>query len=288
MAEQKLREIFEKAKRILCAYDYEIQIPKKKFHITNTENMLPHLMGMQYVGRPGMYTGDRGVYFIKKGKLKYHSIEKLIRKYYQGEKKQNSMLAMVYGKIDHIQKIEEMLSSYSKLYLYDVAVNSESELKTDYLLVNEQESGIFQLGFLKTKIQKCQVYHCNSFLVSYRKNDNYDLYYRNLKQCDEISKIIREDKKTKRRQVIYQSKNAELREYAGIQKMLEINGIRAEEELVTAILALNQQFGEFCAIDLLTDIGELEKKCYDKKDRLSIKKFESLWENRKLTGGYKT
>lgn len=206
MAEQKLREIFEEAKRILCAYDYEIQIPKRTFHITNTENMLPHLMGMQYVGRPGMYTGDRGVYFIKKGKLKYRSIEKLIRKYYQGEKKQNSMLTMVYGKIDHIHKIEEMLSGYSKLYLYDVAANPESELKTDYLLVNEQESGIFQLGLLKTKIKERQVYHCNSFLISYRKNDNYDLYYRNLKQCDEISKIIREDKKTKRDRLFIKAK----------------------------------------------------------------------------------
>lgn len=63
--------------------------------------------------------------------------------------------------------------------------------------------------------------------------------------------------------------------------MLEINGVGAEEELVTAIFALNQKFGEFCTFDLLTDIGELEKKCYDEEDRLIIKKFESLWENRK-------
>ncbi|MCI5934248.1 MAG: hypothetical protein MRZ65_01865 [Lachnospiraceae bacterium] len=43
--------------------------------MTNSENMIPHLMGMQYVGRPDMFTGDRGVYMIKKGRLKYDSLE---------------------------------------------------------------------------------------------------------------------------------------------------------------------------------------------------------------------
>lgn len=35
-------------------------------HVTNSENMIPHLMGMQYIGKPDMFTGDRGAYMIKK------------------------------------------------------------------------------------------------------------------------------------------------------------------------------------------------------------------------------
>ena len=66
MANQKLLEVFLDTKRILCKNDYYIHIPKKIIYVTNTENMIPHLMGMQYVGRPDMFTGDRGVYMIKK------------------------------------------------------------------------------------------------------------------------------------------------------------------------------------------------------------------------------
>lgn len=44
---------FLETKWILCKNDYYIHIPKKMIHVTNTENMIPHLMGMQYVGRPG-------------------------------------------------------------------------------------------------------------------------------------------------------------------------------------------------------------------------------------------
>ena len=73
---------------------------------------------------------------IKKQRLKYDSLEKLVRKYYRGKSKQDSMLAMVNGKIDNLYRIEDMLSTYSELYLYDVTANPESELKNDYLLVN--------------------------------------------------------------------------------------------------------------------------------------------------------
>lgn len=66
MANQKLLEVFLDTKRILCRNDYYIHIPKKIIHITNSENMIPHLMGMQYIGRPDMFTGDRGAYMIKK------------------------------------------------------------------------------------------------------------------------------------------------------------------------------------------------------------------------------
>lgn len=105
MANQKLLEVFLETKRILCKNDYYIHIPKKMIHVTNTENMIPHLIGMQYVGRSDMFTGDRGAYMIKKGRLKYDSLEKLVRKYYRGENKQASLLAMVNGKIDNLHRI---------------------------------------------------------------------------------------------------------------------------------------------------------------------------------------
>ena len=66
--------------------------------------------------------------------MKYDSLEKLVRKYYRGENKQASLIAMVNGKIDNLHRIEDMLSTYSDLYLYDVAANPELELQTDYLL----------------------------------------------------------------------------------------------------------------------------------------------------------
>lgn len=83
MANQKLLEVFLDTKRILCASDYYIYIPKKIIHVTNSENTIPHLMGMQYIGRPDMFTGDRGAYMIKKKRLKYDSLEKLVQRYYQ-------------------------------------------------------------------------------------------------------------------------------------------------------------------------------------------------------------
>ena len=178
MANQKLLEVFLDTKRILCKNDYYIHIPKKIIHVTNSENMIPHLMGMQYVGRTDMFTGDRGVYMIKKGRLKYDSLEKLVRKYYRGENKQASLLARVNGKIDNLHRIEDMLSKYSDVYLYDVAANPELELQTDYLLVNHQEEMVLQLGLVKSNKKKVQEYHCNSFMVDYKKNDDYDLHYR--------------------------------------------------------------------------------------------------------------
>ena len=277
MANQKLLEVFLDTKRILCKNDYYIHIPKKIIHVTNSENMIPHLMGMQYVGRTDMFTGDRGVYMIKKGRLKYDSLEKLVRKYYRGENKQASPLAMVNGKIDNLHRIEDMLSTYSDLYLYDVAANPELELQTDYLLVNHQEEMVLQLGLVKSNKKKVQEYHCNSFMVDYKKNDDYDLHYRNLTQRYEISKIVREDKITKRAEVIYQSRIAEERELAGIEKMLESAEISRSEMLVKAVFRLNQRFGEYHTLDMLTDEEQLLKKCRDKRDEILVKDFISLW-----------
>lgn len=280
MANQKLLEVFLNTKRILCASDYYIYIPKKIIHVTNSENMIPHLMGMQYVGRLDMFTGDRGAYMIKKGRLKYASLEKLVGKYYRGKSKQDSILAMVNGKIDNLYRIEDMLSTYSELYLYDVAANPESELKTDYLLVNQLDDRVLQLGMVKADKKKTQEYHCNSFMVDYKENDDYDLHYRNLTQCYEISKIVREDKITKRSQVIYQSNTAKEREMAGIEKMLTSNEIAANSDFVKAIFRLNERFGEYHTMDMLSNSEQLLGKCRDKRDEALVKDFLMQWKER--------
>ncbi len=279
MANQKLLEVFLNTKKILCGSDYYIHIPKKIIHVTNSENMIPHLMGMQYIGRPDMFTGDRGAYMIKKQRLKYDSLEKLVQKYYQGKSKQASMLAMVKGKIDNLYRIEEMLSTYSVLYLYNVAANPESELKTDYLLVNQLDDRVLQLGMVKADKKKVQEYHCNSFMVDYQKNNNYDLHYRNLTQYYEISKIVREDKITKRSEVIYQSTSAEEREIAGIEKMLFAVAVEGNKKLVKAIFRLNQRFGVYHTIDMLSDTEKLMGKCREKRDEALVKDFIELWRN---------
>lgn len=277
MANQKLLEVFLDTKRILCASDYYIHIPKKIVHVANSENTIPHLMGMQYIGRPDMFTGDRGAYMIKKKRLKYDSLEKLVQKYYRGKSKQDSMLAMVNGKIDNLYRIEEMLSTYSELYLYDVAANPESELKTDYLLVNQLDDRVLQLGMVKADKKKVQEYHCNSFMVDYKENDDYDLHYRNLTQRYEINKIVREDKITKRSEVIYQSISAEERERVGIEKMLVSAGVEENTKLVKAVFRLNQRFGVYHTIEMLSDSDVLMKKCRDKRDEALVKHFISLW-----------
>lgn len=281
MANQKLQDIFEETKRILCKNDYYIYIPKKVIYVTNTENMLPHLMGMQYIGRPDMFTGDKGVYMIKKGRLKYNSLEKLVRKYYHGKNKQDSMLAMVYGKIEYLQQIEDMFTHYSELYLYDVMANPELMLKTDYLLVNHRENVVLQLGLIRSRQKKVQEYHCNSFMVDYKKNTNYDLHYRNLSQQYEINKIVRKDKQTQQAEVIYQSREAIERELIGIEKMLMNVGIQADDKLLRSILKLNQKFGVYHTIEMLIDIEQLMGKCHNNIEESLVRDFYDMWKHKK-------
>lgn len=280
MASRKLLEVFLDTKRILCKSDYYIHIPKKIIRLTNSENMIPHLMGMQYVGRPDMFTGDRGAYMIKKGRLKYKSLQKLVKKYYHGESKQASMLAMVNGKIDNLYRIENMLSTYSVLYLYDVAANPELELKTDYLLVNQLDEMVLQLGMIKADNKKVQEYHCNSFMVDYKNSEDFDLHYRNLTHCYEISKIVREEKGTKQAEVIYQSREAEKREKSGIEKMLLAESIQADEKLIKAIFRLNKKYGIYHTLGMLNDRESLIAKCIDKREKALVMDFLALWEDK--------
>lgn len=281
MKNTRLLDRFNETKQILCRYDYYIHIPKKILHLTNGELKIPHLMGLQYIAKEGMFEGDRGVYMIKSGRLRYDSIEKLIRKYYKRVEKQESMAAMVYGKINNLPRINEMLRTESVLYLYDITANPELQLKTDYLLVNQQTDVVLQLGIIKAVKSKEQICHCNSFMVDYKKNEDYDLHYRNLTDCYEISKIVREEKETKRAEVIYQSSEAEQREQAGIEKMLVTAGIRADGKLIKSILRLNKKFGIYHTTDMLNDSEALLGKCTDKREESLVSDFLALWEEKR-------
>ena len=60
MKDTRLLKIFNDTKDVLCKYDYYIHTAKRILHLTNTELKIPHLMGLQYVGRPNQYAGDFG------------------------------------------------------------------------------------------------------------------------------------------------------------------------------------------------------------------------------------
>ena len=93
----------------------------------------------------------------------------------------------------------------------------------------------------------------------------------------EINKIIREDKKTKKKDVIYLSEQAELREKSGIIKMLEAAGIYADEELLKYIFRLNIRFGGYHTLDMLSDEKLLMNKCKNKRDEVLVKEFLNIW-----------
>lgn len=280
MKDTRLLDIFNEVKQILCRYDYYIHTPKKILHLTNGELKIPHLMGLQHIAKEGMFEGNRGIYMIKSGRLRYDSIGKLIRKYYKKTEKQESMAAMVYGKIDNLPRLSKMLQTESAIYLYDITANPKLQLKTDYLLVNQQPDMVLQLGIIKAAKSKEQVCHCNSFMVDYKKNKDYDLHYRNLTHCYKISKIVREEKDTKRAEVIYQSMDAERREWIGIEKMFLIAGIHTDEKLIKSVLRLNKKFGRYHTLDMLNDRESLLEKCTDKREKNLVMDFLALWEKK--------
>lgn len=279
MKDTRLLERFNEAKQILCRYDYYIHTPKKILHLTNTELKIPHLMGLQYIAGEGRFEGDRGAYMIKSGKLRYDSIKKLIRRNYKKEEKQESMAAMVYGKIDNLPRIREMLETESVLYLYDITANPELKLKTDYLLVNQQTDTALQLGLTKAVNSKEPLFHCNSFMVDYKKNKDYDLHYRNLTHCYEISRIVREDRQSKEKETVYQSEQAQLRERSGIIRMFAAAGMEVDADLIKMVQRLNIKFGEYHTLDMLSDTAQIRKKCRNKREEVLVGDFIRLWEN---------
>ena len=283
MQDTRLLEIFNNTKDVLCKYDYYIHTAKRILHLTNSELKIPHLMGLQYVGRPNQYAGDFGVYSVKKGRITLGSLEKLVKKYYKTKEKQDRILKLIHLKLDHLYLLPEMFCSYSKLYLFDMNHNPDSEFDSDYLLIHRMEDKVLHLGLVKAQGKEKGLCHCNSFITTYVAEKDYDVLYRDLSHSYEITKIVREDKITKQAEVIYQSELAALRERSGIEKMLEAGGIEPKEKLVKSIMKLNVKFGEYHSLDMLTDEEQLLEKCRDKRDEALVKDFIILW--RKQTDG---
>lgn len=272
-----LLQIFQDTKEILCRYDYYIHTQKRVLHLTNSEIKIPHLMGMQYLGKPGQFTGDYGAYAIKKQRITMESVEKLVRKYYRTEEKQRRILEMIHRKLDNLGELGNMFSSYSKLYLYEKEQNQESEFQSDYLLVHESGKKILHLGLVKSESGK-DLYHCNSFMTTYQNDRDRDSFFRNLTRRYEITRIVRENKDTKRAETIYLSSMAECRERTGIEKMLRAGGIRTDEKLVTEIVKVNLKFGVYHTMDMLDDGAALLEKCADKREKNLVMDFLALWE----------
>lgn len=71
-------------------------------------------MGLQYIGAE-KFTGDSGAYLFKKGRLKRKSIEAMTTKLYRRKSLRESILSMIYGKIDNIDRIKDMICNAKNL-----------------------------------------------------------------------------------------------------------------------------------------------------------------------------
>lgn len=269
---QTLKNIFENTKEILCKYDYYIYTSKKILHLTNSETKIPHLMGMQYIGNSNRFTGEQGVYDIKKERLTEKSIEKLVRKYYKTEEKQRRILELIKRKQNNLHLIDQMFSAYSQLYLYEKPQNVNTEFNCDYLLVHETGKEILHLGIVKSDKNK-GIYHCNSFLTTYQSDREKNIFFCHLAHKYEINKIIREDKQIGKKEIIYQSIQAALRENAGIQKMLVESNVEPDEKIIKLIARLNVKFGYYHTFDMLKDTESLLKNCSDAREEALVNTF---------------
>ncbi len=281
MKDTRLLEIFQSVKETICRYDYYIHTSKRILHLSNTEDKIPHLMGLQYAGRPNQYTGDFGAYSVKKGRITMQSVEKLVGKYYKTEEKQRRILEVIHLKMDNLYLLLDMFSSYSKLYLYDTGKREDSEFDSDYLMVHEMNDRILHLGLIKVGGKEKNLCQCNSFMTTYKRDKNSDSFYKNLEHCYEINKIVREDKITKRAEVIYQSSEAECRERSGIEKMLAAAGIVSDDKLVTEIVKVNLKFGKYHVLEELADREGMISKCGDKREEALVTSMYTMLEARK-------
>ena len=257
MKDTRLLQIFQSVKDTICKYDYYIHTSKKIIHLSNTEDKIPHLMGLQYAGRPKQYTGDFGAYAVKKGRITMQSLEKLVQKYYRTEEKQRRILEVIHLKLDNLSFLPEMFASYSKLYLYDLGRREDSDFDSDYLMVHEMEDRTLHLGIIKKDRQEKNLCQCNSFMTTYKKDKNSDSFYRGLEHCYEINRIVREDKMTKRAETIYLSSMAECRERTGIEKMLQAGGIGAGLNVIINRDCLAALQGAFRQRDFLAEYFRL-------------------------------
>lgn len=281
MKDTRLLEIFNQTKKVLCQHDYYIHTPKRILHLTNTELKLPHLMGLQYVGKKDMFTGDYGAYAIKKGRVTMPSIEKLVRRYYDTQEKQDKILKMIHLKLDYLYLLDEMFSSYTELYLFDINHNPNSGFDSDYLMVHSSGERMVHLGLVLAKNGEKNLCHCNSFMTTFVKERDFDILYRDLEHQYKILKIVREDKITKKAEVIYQSSEAECRERSGIEKMLAAAGISSDDKLVTEIIKVNLKFGKYHVLEELADREGMLSKCGDKREEAIVTSMYTMLEARK-------
>ena len=124
MKDTRLLQIFQNMKDTLCRYDYYIHTSKKTIHLSNTEDKIPHLMGLQFAGRPKQYTGDFVAYAVKKGRITMQSLEKLVQKYYKTEEKQRRILEVIHLKLDNL------------LFLPAGGIRADEKLVTEIVKVN--------------------------------------------------------------------------------------------------------------------------------------------------------
>lgn len=118
-------------------------------------------------------------------------------------------------------------------------------------------------------------------MTTYQNDRDRDSFFRDLPYRYEITRIVRENKDTKHKEVIYQSKEAEQRELAGIEKMLAVAGIRADDKLIKSILRLNKKFGIYHTADMLNNSEALLGKCTDKREESLVSDFLALWEEKR-------
>ena len=94
----------------------------------------------------------------------------------------------------------------------------------------------------------------------------------------EDSKIVRENKISKRTEMIYQSRTAEEREKICIEKMLSVASIELDEKLIKSIQCINKKFGRFHTMDQLCDLEKLVMQCDGKREEAVVKAFCKEWE----------
>ena len=118
-------------------------------------------------------------------------------------------------------------------------------------------------------------------MTTYQNDRDRDSFFRDLPYRYEITRIVRENKDTKHKEVIYQSREAEQREQAGIEKMLVATGIRADGKIIKSILRLNRKFSIYHTADMLNDSEALLGKCTDKREESLVSDFLALWEEKR-------
>ena len=62
--------------------------------------------------------------------------------------------------------------------------------------------------------------------------------------------------------------------------MFAAAGMEMDDELLKMILRLNVKFGEYHTLDMLSDTGQLKKKCRNKREEALVGDFIELWEKK--------